>query len=301
MLKDKFLNYLKAEKRCSVHTLSAYRTDLDQFFVYSGISGDNVNEILEVNNFTVRGWLSSLIEQGTSARSVNRKSASLNSFFKYLMRNGIVQTNPVVSVVKPKVKKTLPKFLDQEKLVSHLDTAIQGDSYEEIRDKTIIELLYATGIRVSELVNIRMKDVDFSLGEIKILGKRNKERYIPLTPLITDKLKGFIAARSNEFPESVCNFLFLLSKGTEMQREKVYSIVRKELTIAGFTGKRSPHVLRHTFATHLLNNGADLNSVKDLLGHSSLAATQVYTHNTFEQLIKVYNQAHPHAKEDGNK
>ncbi len=291
---EAFIKYLQTEKRYSPHTLRAYHDDIFQFFSFLGLAEGDEPTVDMLTHQQVRGWVASLIQQGITGRSVNRKLSSLSTFFTFLLRKGTISINPMAKVVNPKQSKRLPSFVEQDKLNTYMDRELQGDTYEELRDRTIVELFYATGIRLSELVALTLSAIDFSLSQLKVTGKGGKERFIPLTPHICTQLKKYLNKRSEWFTGSfLCQSLFLTSRGEQIYQRLVYQIVKQQLTLGGFTGKRSPHVLRHTFATHLLNNGADLNSIKDMLGHASLGATQVYTHTTFEQLKNVYKNTHP--------
>jgi integrase/recombinase XerC len=298
---EHFCKYLIAEKRYSEHTVNAYRTDIANFFEFSDISPDNVAEI---NHQIIRGWISFLLnekKQGTklSSRSVNRKIAALRSFYNYLRRKGIVQHNPLSKIVNPKITKQLPIFFKEDKLNNYLDKEKPEDNYESIRDTAILEVLYGTGIRVSELVNLQCNDIDFSNKTIKISGKGNKQRYIPVSAHLETILKDYLLARAKYFPDIQLTALFLTPKYKQIYTKLVYLIVHRQLTAGGFTEKRSPHVLRHSFATHLLNHEADLNGIKELLGHANLSATQVYTHNSFQKMKAIYKKAHPHADNEG--
>jgi integrase/recombinase XerC len=296
ILTEEFIRYMQTEKRSSEHTLRAYKSDVSDFFDRV-FDNETVVDISEVTTLIVRRWVSELIKNGLTPRSVNRKTAALNSFFKYLMRKKKVEHNPVAGIIKPKVAKQLPSFIPEEKLAHILDF-LETDSgdYSAYRDYVILETFYATGMRISELANLRHSDVDFSLCQIKALGKRNKERIIPMTEHIRKILEEYVSRKRAFFPNPTSNYLFFTSKGKQISIKSVYLGVKKKLQLGGVTGKSNPHVLRHTFATHILNNGADLNSVKEILGHASLAATQIYTHNTFEKLKLIHNKAHPRAK-----
>ncbi|NPD44819.1 tyrosine-type recombinase/integrase [Lentimicrobium sp. S6] len=290
-----FMSYLEYEKRYSLHTCSAYKVDLEQFLDF--VNNDfGVEEMNAISDQMIRSWLASLMDEGLTARSINRKTSSVKSFFKYLSRQEIIKKNPSLKIQGPKQKKRLPIFIEESKMELVTDMEVDESSYVEYRDKLIVDLFYSTGIRRAELIGLTLNQIDLSLGQIKVLGKRNKERILPLLPHLLTSLKKYIALREKHFiVESKTEGLFLTEKGKKMYPKLVYRIVNTYLSTVSTQDKKSPHVLRHTFATHMLNNGADLNAVKELLGHASLAATQVYTHNTIEKLKKVYQQAHPKA------
>ena len=241
----------------------------------------------------IRSWLVELIGQGIGTRSVTRKLTSLKSFFKFLIREGVVEINPMRKITSPKIPKRLPVFVEKEKMEMLLDQIDFGEGYAGIRDKLIIELFYATGMRLAELVNLKDIDFDFYHNTIKVLGKRNKERLIPFGNKFASVMKSYIEEKKNLFGD--IDELFLTDKGNRIYSKMVYRIVVRYLNKVTTVDKKSPHVLRHTFATHLLNNGAELNAVKELLGHTNLSATQVYTHNTIDKLKRIYKQAHPKA------
>ena len=292
---DSFISYLEYEKRYSNHTCSAYRVDLEQFLVFVNDEFE-VMAVDSISDQMIRSWLASLMDEGIAAKSINRKTSSVKSFFKYLSRQGMIVKNPSLKIQGPKQKKRLPVFIEESKM--ELLTKIEVDEtlYVEFRNKLILELFYSTGIRRAELIGLTLNQIDLSLGQFKVLGKRNKERILPLLPQMIESLKTFINLREKEFKDhEILDWLFLTEKGKKMYPKLVYRIVNTYLSTVSTQDKKSPHVLRHTFATHMLNNGADLNAVKELLGHASLAATQVYTHNTIEKLKKVYQQAHPKA------
>ena len=291
MHKDSFLRYLQHEKRYSQHTLRSYTADLDQFFEFCEGEGKPFDPS-KTTHKTIRTWVLTMINNGTTPRSVKRKLSTLKSFYKYLMREGVVVENPMERVISPKMGKKLPVFVEAEKMDTLIDNFDFEDNYEGIRDKTIIELFYATGIRLSELINLKLGDVDVYNNSIKVLGKRNKERIIPFHFELRKTLSEYITYRNSEFGTDL-NYLFLTAAGMKIYDKLVYRIVNKYLGYVTTLEKKSPHVLRHTFATHMLNNGADMNAIKELLGHANLSATQIYTHNTFEKLIKAYKQAHP--------
>ena len=293
---DRFLKYLQAEKRYSPHTLRAYHDDIVQLYTHLEIEVGTEPDIKLFKHQNIRAWVASLMQDGVTARTVNRKLSSLSSFFKFLVRKGVLSANPMVKVVVPKQAKRLSSFLESDKLNAYLDNKELADEggYEQLRNFTIVELFYSTGIRLSELVNLRLVSVDFSASLLKVEGKGSKERLVPLTPYIIEYLHRYIGRRMAVFANtSTSNHLFLTAKGKQIYPRLAYGIVTQQLSIGGFAGKRSPHILRHSFATHMLNNGANLNSIKEILGHSGLGATQVYTHNTFEKLKNVHRNAHP--------
>lgn len=288
---ESFFKYLKYEKRFSSHTLVAYKNDLGQFVLYCiEMSGDfNVNNI---SPKFIRGWVVALMESGLTPRSVNRKVSALKSFFKYLQKEEIVGENPVIHIPLPKVREKIPYFVEEENLAHLLDDGFFEPTFEGRRDKVIIGLLYGTGIRLSELLTLKNKDINQSEYLIKVLGKRNKERIIPYPRSLNTIINGYLESRAENFGDGNIYFL-LTSKGEKAYPKLIYRAVKQNLDKVTTLEKKSPHVLRHTYATHLLNRGADLNAVKELLGHSNLAATQVYTHTTFEKLQNVYKQTHP--------
>ena len=290
LLPDEFLKYIQYEKRYSDHTVVAYRTDLGQFIQFMNESVGDF-EFKEVTSKQIRAWIVKMMNAGISSRSVNRKITTLKAFYKYLMREGIVEANPVQLVITPKVGKKLPTFVQEKNLDQLLDVGLFPEDFEGTRDKLIVSLLYGTGIRLAELKNLTMVNVALSEHTIKVLGKRNKERIIPYPHNINQAILEYLKFRSEI--SSITNFLFITSKGEQIYDKLIYRVVKKYLSMVTTISKKSPHVLRHSFATHLLNNGADLNAVKELLGHSNLSATQVYTHTTFEKLKQIYKQAHP--------
>lgn len=241
----------------------------------------------------IRSWLVSMLEQGIGTRSINRKLTTLKSFYKYLLRNGVLEINPMQKITSPKTPKRLPVFVEKDKMQFLLDHVDFGNGYAGMRNKLILELFYATGMRLSELVGLTETDLDFHHDTIKVLGKRNKERLIPFGKKIELLIKSYLEEKKNSFGEN--DLLFLTDKGQPVYSRMVYKIVNRYLNEVTTLEKKSPHVLRHTFATHLLNNGAELNAVKELLGHANLSATQIYTHNTIDNLKRIYKQAHPKA------
>lgn len=289
---QRFLAYLQFEKRYSSHTVTAYRIDLGQFFKYLKNQYD-ITDVQMVTHQMIRSWLAEMMVQGVGARSVTRKLTTLKSFYKYLLREGVVAINPMTKITSPKIPKRLPVFIEREKMELLADQVDFGNGYPGIRNKLILEMFYATGMRLSELVNLKETDLDFHHHTIKVLGKRNKERLIPFSNKFESLLKLYIGEKRSAFGES--NDLFLTDKGKRIYPRMVYRIVTEHLGEVTTMEKKSPHVMRHTFATHLLNNGAELNAVKELLGHANLSATQVYTHNTIDKLKRIYKQAHPKA------
>ena len=289
MQQQKFINYLSFEKRSSVHTITSYSNDLGQFVLFLLDEYQIRTEISEVNFQIVRSWIASLLEQGVSPRTVNRKISTLKTYFKFLIREGIIHESPMSKVVSPKSKKRLPLFVEENQIESLLNEVEFDDGFIGERDKVIIELFYVTGIRLSELINIKILDINFDNNLVKVLGKRNKERLIPLSDRVLKELRVFIEKYK------ICNYLFTNLGGTKVYTKLVYRVVNRYIGKISSINKKSPHILRHTFATHMLNNGADINAIKELLGHANLSATQVYTHNTIEKLKSVYKQAHPRA------
>ena len=289
MLQNKFITYLSSEKRFSEHTIKSYTTDLKQFTAFLSSEFQIINEIHEISFQIIRTWIASLLEKGINPRSVNRKISTLKTYFKFLIREGELIENPMMKIVAPKSKKRLPVFIEEDQIASLLNEVQFETGFIGQRNKLIIELFYVTGIRLSELINIKISDVDFNNQSIKVLGKRNKERIIPLSSSMINGLNNFIVNNQKN------HFLFTNLDGMKLYTKLVYRLVNKYIAKISSVNKKSPHILRHTFATHMLNNGADINAIKELLGHANLSATQVYTHNTIEKLKTVYKQAHPRA------
>lgn len=287
MHKEKFLHYLLHEKRYSQHTIKSYETDLQQFFLFLA-DKFQVSSPEKVTFQLVRSWIATLLNNNISARSVNRKITTLKTYFRFLINEDVISISPMQKIIGPKTPKKLAVFVEEIRMLELFNKVEFGEGDVAERDRLILELFYFTGIRLSELVNLKKSDVDFSNSTIRVLGKRNKERLIPITPYILDKIKT--ANKSNK-----SDFLFVSKKGTQISAKQVYRLVKKYLGMVTSLDKKSPHILRHTFATHMLNNGADINAVKELLGHANLSATEVYTHNTIEKLKTVYKQAHPRA------
>jgi len=290
--KESFLSYLQYEKRYSVHTILSYDCDLTQFDEF--LSREELGlEIEEASFKDVRKWIVFLMNDGNSSRTVNRKLSSLKSYFKYLLRESLVESNPMDRVVGPKQAKKLPGFVGEHSMLLLREIDF-GGGFEGVRDRFILELFYQTGMRLSELMNLKENDFDRGTSLVKVLGKRNKERIIPISKSLEDLLDEYLDVKQKAFDRGN-DFLFVTKKGVPVYEKLLYRVVVKHLSKITTMTKRSPHVLRHTFATHLLNNGAELNAVKELLGHSNLSATQIYTHTTFERLNNIYKQAHPRA------
>jgi integrase/recombinase XerC len=288
---DTFIKYLEYEKRYSPHTIKAYKKDLDQFRKFLDITFE-IKDTVDVHHAQLRSWIVELLALGQSPKSVNRKVATLKSYYKFLVVREYTEANPASRLKPLKTDKALPVFVRESEMNLLLDQVVFTDDLAGSRDRVILELLYSTGIRLSELIGLKTSDVSFYQNTIKVLGKRNKERVIPINDFLVKLIKRYLIFRNNE-----ANQLFLIITDNESQLYPmfVYRTVKKYLEIVTTQSKKSPHVLRHTFATHLLNKGADLNAVKDLLGHTSLAATQVYTHNSMEKLKSAFDQAHPKA------
>jgi integrase/recombinase XerC len=290
-----FEQYLLAEKRYSPQTVKAYKTDLLQFVVFLGYTPDDFLPC-HVTPKLVRGWVVNLVNSGLASCSVNRKIASINNYYAYLKRAGVVSKNPVVKVVHPREPKRLPTFVSYDAIeqITHNNF----DDFISLRNFLVVELLYTCGIRRAELIGLKVDDVDGQKQTLRVLGKGGKERIIPLIPSTNSLLKCYISQRKEYFNEYSTPYLLLTAKGEQIYPKFVERIVKEILKNAGVNGKKSPHVLRHTFATHLLDNGADLLSIKELLGHSSVGTTQIYTHNTLEKIKTSYMKSHPRANKN---
>ena len=290
-----FIHYLQYEKRFSNHTIVSYTTDIKSFAHYLQEAFD-LDNIENIDSIMVRTWILTLIEEGISTRSVNRKLSTLKSFFNYHIKVGTIKKSHMSQVHAPKMSKRLPEYVAKDDMDQLFNSDLFANSFEGWRDRTIMELFYATGMRLSELMNIKKQDIDFYDDSIKVSGKRNKERIIPLTPTVRKVFEKYFLLWEEKFGAINKNsFIFVTAKGNKMYPKAVYNIVKKYLDMITTIDKRSPHVIRHTFATHLLNNGADINAIKEILGHANLAATQIYTHNSIEKLKSIYKQAHPRA------
>lgn len=290
-----FLQYLIHEKNYSKHTVISYQADLLQFCDYLKVEPENfVHENVKPDD--VRGWAMYLSESGSSARTVARKISSLKSFWKFLLQRGLTINNPVLKIILPKTKKPLPVFFKNKEIQLVVDDVFSPDRFEDVRDLLIIEMFYTTGIRLSELITICDNDVDVYAGELKVTGKRNKQRIVPLPVPLIEKISHYQHLRKEQLGLDVYPSLFVRNNGMKLYPKLVYNMVHSVMSKVSSLQKLSPHVLRHSFATGLLNGGADINAVKELLGHSSLAATQVYTHTGFGELYNIYKHAHPRAK-----
>ncbi len=287
-----FLNYLTFQKRYSPHTIISYQNDLTKFFDFI-LAEYKFKELNEITASIVRTWLASLKENKYSPKSINRKISSLKAFFKYQLKLKKITVSPVSTITSLKVNKRLPTFVAEKDIKVLLEHDFFRETFAGKTDFLIFEILYQTGVRRSELINLRETDIDKSRGIIKVLGKGNKERMIPVNNNLLNLIGEYVSEKQKNFPELSSDILLVGKKGKPLGQKYVYNIVKKNLGKVSTTEKKSPHVLRHSFATHLTNNGAQINAVKELLGHSSLAATQIYTHNTIEKLKEVYKQAHP--------
>ena len=293
MFIEQFIQYLQFEKRFSPLTLTAYQKDLDQFLAFLAISE---SELLNVTHQQVRSWMVVLMDNGNEAKTINRKISSLRSFYKFLQRNELIKANPMTQVRAPKIPKRLPVVITEQKMDTLLDGGFDFiDGFSGLRDRLIIELLYGTGIRLAELVGLKDNDVDVYEQQIRVLGKRNKQRIIPVHSSLAKLIEDYKIQKLSQNFDNKSKTLIVTDNGKDVYPKFVYRTVKTVLSTISTHDKKSPHILRHSFATSLLNRGADLNAIKELLGHSSLAATQVYTHNSVEKLKAIYKQAHPKA------
>ena len=292
-----FLDYLTHERAYSSHTVTSYENDLRAFGAYLEQT-ENGLDVVDADADLVRGWAMELMASGMKATTVNRKLSSLRTFYKYLLKKGEIDVSPMQGVGGPKKAKPLPQFVREADMERLLCATAQGESWQEAREHVILQLFYETGIRLSELVGLNDGDVDFGRMAIKVTGKRNKQRIVPIGQGMADSLKRYMEMRNENFQFLIFDFqfpLFVTDKGQRVYPNWVYRLVRKNLSQVVTLKKRSPHVLRHTFATAMLNNEAELEAVKELMGHESVSTTQIYTHTTFEELKKAYHQAHPRA------
>lgn len=292
MILEDFLKYIQYEKRYSKHTLIAYENDINQYHAFLNQSGKTFST---ANHKDIRLWVIELMDHQLDARSVNRKISSIRSFYKFGLKEGLITENPVLKVQSPKTSKNLPVFISDHKMDVLLDGEEFTDDFEGIRDKLVVELLFATGIRLNELLSIKNNDIFFLERIVKVLGKRNKERIVPLNSSVINLLNVYFESKTQEQFTIEPDALIVTTKGAPAYPKLIYRIVTKYLERISTKTKKSPHILRHSFATSLLNKGADINAIKDLLGHANLAATQVYTHNSIDRLKSIYKQAHPKA------
>jgi integrase/recombinase XerC len=289
---EPFLDYLKFEKRYSQHTLVSYRNDLEQFFSYlaSQFEGPALEQVTPM---FIRSWLAELKEDEMTSKTINRKISSLKSFFKYQLKTGVLKQTPMTTITSPRIAKRLPAFVEQADMATLFDHVVFSDDWKGRTERLVLKLFYSTGMRLSELIGLKESQVDGSQSQVKVLGKGNKERILPVSKELILDLQAYMSEKPMRI-DGVLN-VFITENGKSLQPRSVYAFVRQHLAQVTTIQKKSPHILRHSFATHLMNNGADLNAVKELLGHSSLAATQVYTHNTIEKLKEVFKKAHPKA------
>ena len=289
-----FIDYLKYEKRYSQHTIVSYQTDLISFNDYI-IMQYGETQLSSLSHIYIRTWLASLKDEGLSERSINRKISSLKSFFKYNLKREVITQNPMVKVIAPKNQKRLPVFIRDKEINTLLQHVEFPNNWSGKTERLLLNVFYHTGMRLSELINLKKSQINFANHSLKVLGKGNKERIIPISPELAASIKAYTNDSDTYYPDFPKDFLLHDEKGKQLRPRKVYTIVNKYLSLVTTAEKRSPHILRHSFATHMMNNGADLNAVKELLGHTSLAATQVYTHNTIEKLKEIYKKSHPKA------
>ena len=289
---DDFLIYLQAEKRYASHTIKAYKNDLNQFHAFCQ---SNDKEGMDLYYKTIRSWVVFMMDSGNSPRSVHRKLTALRTYCKYLISLGELDANPLDRVLKPKLNKRVPAFVEEVKMDQLLDDFDFGDDFEGVRNRLILDLLYQTGMRRSELIGLSTRSFNLSGRSLKVMGKREKERIIPISDGLIHSIEHYLSVREHVLKDPLAETMFVTVKGSPVYDKMVYRIVNRYLSMVTTLDKKSPHVLRHTFATHMLNSGADLNAIKELLGHANLSATQVYTHNTFKKLKSIYNQAHPRA------
>jgi integrase/recombinase XerC len=293
MFIERFIRYLQFEKRFSPNTITAYNRDLYQFSEFIDSLEPN---LLSISHQQVRTWIISLMDNGIEPKSINRKISTLRSFYKFLQREGLIKSSPMLHVKAPKIPRRLPVVITEQKMDSLLDAEhVFNDDFEGVRNRLILELLYGTGMRLSELVGLKNEDVNVYENQIKVLGKRNKERIIPISTVLAKLIADYQVLKIHQQFDLDPLSLIVTNEGKAAYPKFIYRVVHSILSYISTQDKRSPHILRHSFATTLLNRGADLNAIKELLGHSSLAATQVYTHNSVEKLKSIYKQAHPKA------
>ncbi len=289
-----FLDYLTFQKRYSQHTIISYKNDLDAFFVYLQYQFGET-PLADIKTTFIRSWLADLKQQGMESKSINRKISTLKSFFKYQLRQQTITVSPMTAIISPRVNKRLPRFVDDKDITTLFTHVDFPDTWDGKTQRLILQLFYNTGMRQAELVGLKEIDISVSNTSIKVLGKGNKERIIPVSDQLMNKMQEYMVDKKKELEVYDKTFLLVTASGKKLYTRYVYNAVNKYLSKVTTIDKKSPHVLRHTFATHLMNSGADLNAVKELLGHSSLAATQIYTHNTIEKLKDIHKKAHPKA------
>ncbi len=290
--KQDFIDHLRFEKRYSQHTILSYKNDLRQYAEFASETGQTEDI---PDHITLRMWVVYQMEDDISPRTIHRKLSSLRSYCKFLMQMGHIKTNPLDKVLKPKLNKMLPEFIEDDKINQFLDEYNFGSDFTGMRNRLVIELLYQTGMRRAELVSLKIASFEPGKKQLLIHGKRNKQRIVPLSTSLTSLIEDYLCLRQEKFPHSPDSSLLLTDKGHAVYDKLIYRIAHNFLSFLTTRKKKSPHVLRHTFATHLLNKGADLNAIKELLGHANLSATQIYTHNSFENLKNIYKKAHPRA------
>ena len=297
MSREAFEKHLALERNYSAHTVRAYLADLEEFAQYC-LEAHGESGLEDLPYTLIRSWVISLMEAGLSGRSINRKTAALKSYYKFLVRIGRIQTSPLAGHRPIKSARKVEVPFSEDEMQRLLAEWPEADTYEDLRDQLIVELLYTTGMRRAELIGLTLSDLDLGRGTLKVLGKRNKERILPLLKGMAPRIGRYLEARDAEFPEAASDHFFLTGSGNKVYDTLVYRIINKYLSKVSAKSKKSPHILRHTFATHLLNQGADMNSVKELLGHTSLASTQVYTHNSIAELKRIHGSAHPRNRDD---
>ncbi|GGD41761.1 tyrosine recombinase XerC [Emticicia aquatilis] len=289
-----FLQHIKYEKRLSHHTVTAYEGDLKQFSAFL-LYQYEFKEPEKADFQMIRSWIVALVDEKIENRSINRKIATLRTFYNFLLRHKAIITDPMLKIKALKTDKTLPKYVEEKPMENLLDDIEFSDDFSGLRDKLVLELLYGTGMRLAELIGLKITDLNLYNNTLVVLGKRNKQRIIPVNKSLVEAIKKYLTLRTDIIDDTTNTYLIVTDSGTQAYPMFIQRLVKKYLSLVTSLEQRSPHVLRHTFATHLLNRGADLNAIKDLLGHTSLAATQVYTHNSIEKLKKVFKQAHPKA------
>jgi len=296
MFLARFIQYIQFEKRYSPHTVSAYQSDLDQFIRFLNTPEETITHPSEITHHLIRNWMVSMMSEDITARSITRKIATLRKYFKFLLQEGIITHNPASKINTPKSPKNLPVVVEDAKLTQMLDdNEVFSPDFKGVRDKLVIETLFGTGMRLAELLGLKETDINIYEGTLKVLGKRNKQRIIPINNELKLLIAEYLELKKNQKFNNNSLTLLVTDKGADAYPKLIYLIVQKYLSYISTQNKKSPHVLRHTFATSLLNRGADLNAIKELLGHANLSATQIYTHNSVERLKSIYKQAHPKA------